>query len=136
MSRFRSHIIKKILGALIIVGCSGVFLNGYVGMNEVHATGDTQSITENNTPADTETGTSMTIREILNLFLKLIYLLLRPLLVVAGISLDNTLVYASVFHLDAPLWKFWNMMKNFANFALGFMVLFAIIKSVLSGSGE
>jgi hypothetical protein len=63
------------------------------------------------------------------MLLKIIYLLLWPLLVVAGLSLDNTMVYASVFHLDAPLWKFWNMMKNFANFTLGFMVLFAIIKN-------
>lgn len=54
----------------------------------------------------------------LNIILKLIYVLLWPLLVVAGISLDNTLVYASIFHLDAPLRKFWNMMKNFANFTL------------------
>jgi len=63
------------------------------------------------------------------MLLKIIYLLLWPLLVVAGLSLDNTMVYASIFHLDAPLWKFWNMMKNFANFTLGFMVLFAIIKN-------
>ncbi|MEI6774960.1 MAG: hypothetical protein WCL18_09690 [bacterium] len=60
----------------------------------------------------------MSIRQILNMVLKLIYLLLWPLLVVAGLALDNTLVYASIFHLDAPLWKFWNMMKNFANFTL------------------
>jgi hypothetical protein len=50
--------------------------------------------------------------------LKVMYLLLWPLLVIAGLALDNTLVYASIFHLDAPLWKFWNMMKNFANFTL------------------
>ena len=60
----------------------------------------------------------MGLRQILDMVLKIIYLLLRPLLVVAGLALDNTLVYASVFHLDAPLWKFWNMMKNFANFTL------------------
>jgi hypothetical protein len=60
----------------------------------------------------------MSIWQILNIFLKVIYLLLRPLLVIAGLALDNTLVYASVFHLDAPLRQFRNMMKNFANFAL------------------
>ena len=61
---------------------------------------------------------TMSMREILNMVLKIIYLVLRPLLVIAGLALDNTLVYASVFHMDAPLWKFRNMMKNFANFAL------------------
>lgn len=78
----------------------------------------------------------MGLREILNMVLKIVYLLLRPLLVVAGLSLDNTMVYASVFHLDAPLWKFWNMMKNFANFTLGFMVLFAIIKNFFVQKNE
>ena len=78
----------------------------------------------------------MWLWQILNLILKIIYLLLWPLLVVAGIALDNTLVYASVFHLDAPLWKFRNMMKNFANFALWFMVLFAIIKNLFMAKDE
>jgi len=65
---------------------------------------------------------------LLNGFLKIIYIILWPLLAIAGASLDNSLVYGSVFHLDAPLWKFWNIMKNFANFALWFLVLFEIIK--------
>jgi len=114
MSRLRSHIVKKVLGVLIIVGCSGIFLNGYVGVNEVHA----QEIDTESTSTDTGINDAMGLREILNVVLKLIYLLLRPLLVVAGLSLDNTLVYASIFHLDAPLRKFRNMMKNFANFTL------------------
>jgi hypothetical protein len=78
----------------------------------------------------------MGLWQIMDMILKLIYLLLWPLLVLAGLALDNTLVYASIFHLDAPLWKFWNMMKNFANFALGFMVLFAIIKNLFMPKDE
>ncbi len=77
---------------------------------------------------------TMGLWQIFDMILKIIYLLLRPLLVVAGLALDNTLVYASIFHLDAPLWKFWNMMKNFANFTLWFMVLFAIIKSIITNT--
>ena len=50
--------------------------------------------------------------------LKIIYIILWPLLFVCGLALDNSLVYGSIFNLDVPLWKFWNMMKNFANFAL------------------
>lgn len=128
--------IKKILWVFLIIGLSGIFLNGYVGMSEVHATGE---MAIENTSGNTSTNgqnidTSMW--QILNIVLKIIYLLLWPLLVIAWLALDNTLVYASVFHLDAPLWQFWNMMKNFANFALWFMVLFAIIKSIFSNSWE
>jgi hypothetical protein len=47
-----------------------------------------------------------------------IYALLWPVLFVAGIALDNRLVYGSFLHLDASLWTLWNIMKNFANFAL------------------
>ncbi|HKL43769.1 MAG TPA: hypothetical protein VJ892_00655 [Candidatus Absconditabacterales bacterium] len=57
----------------------------------------------------------------------------------AGKLMTNDLVYGSFLHLDASLWTLWNIIKNFANFALGFMVLFAIVKSIFSinsGSGE
>ncbi len=120
--------------------CTGVFFNGYVGVAEpVHADPNTTAgaIDDPSKKDDTAKAPStMALRETLNLVLKLIYLLLWPLLIVAGIALDNTLVYASVFHLDAPLWKFWNMMKNFANFALWFMVLFAIIKNLFMPKDE
>jgi hypothetical protein len=73
-----------------------------------------------NTDTNTDTGSldQMGLVDIFDLILKGIYILLWPLLGVAGWSLDNTLVYGSVFHMDAPLWKFRNMLKNFANFAL------------------
>ncbi len=134
MKLFTSRLVKRILWVLVIIWCSGIFLNGHVGVSEpVHAqwtinTWASGSVTQ---PTD-----SMSIWQILNIFLKVIYLLLRPLLVIAGLALDNTLVYASVFHLDAPLRQFRNMMKNFANFALWFMVLYAIIKSIFSNSWE
>lgn len=130
MRIFKSSLTKKILGILLIVWCSGVFLNGYVGMAEpVHAqTTGTDQWVQDNSNVNSGGFSSMGLWETLNLILKLIYLLLRPLLVVAGLSLDNTLVYGSIFHLDVPLRKFRNMIKNFANFTLGFMVLFAIIK--------
>jgi len=85
-----------------------------VGVGE-QAHAQTQITTTNPTSSSLST---MNLWQILNMILKIIYLLLWPLLVVAGLALDNTLVYASLFHLDAPLWKFWNMIKNFANFTL------------------
>ncbi|MFA6255892.1 MAG: hypothetical protein WC606_01790 [Candidatus Absconditabacterales bacterium] len=137
MRIFKSSIVKKILGIIVVMGCSGIFLNGYVGVGEVQAQAGTITVgtigTSDTSGSSTDT---MGLWQIMDMILKLIYLLLWPLLVLAGLALDNTLVYASIFHLDAPLWKFWNMMKNFANFALGFMVLFAIIKNLFMPKDE
>lgn len=148
MKRLRSKIIKRILWFVLIVWCSGIFLNWYVGTDwstsisvgeQVHAQtlwwAWWWAVTATDSATTAKGGMeNMSLWQILNLILKVIYLLLWPLLVVAGLALDNTLVYASIFHLDAPLWKFWNMMKNFANFTLWFMVLYAIIKSILTNS--
>lgn len=50
----------------------------------------------------------------------------------AGKLMTNDLLYWSFFHLDASLWTLWNIIKNFANFALWFIVLFAILKNIIS----
>jgi hypothetical protein len=50
----------------------------------------------------------------------------------AGKLMTNDILYWSFLHLDASLWTLWNIMKNFANFALWFFVLFAIVKNVVS----
>ncbi len=54
----------------------------------------------------------------LEVILKIIYLLLWPFLALAGLALDNGMVYGSYFQLDSALFTFWNIVKNFANFAL------------------
>jgi len=59
----------------------------------------------------------------------------------AGKMMTNDLVYGTVLHLDATLWKLWNIVKNFSNFALWFFVLYAIAKNIFtwafeSSSGE
>ncbi len=64
--------------------------------------------------------------------LKWIYVLLRPLLYICGIALDNSLVYGSWLHLDASLWTLWNIMKNIANFALWVLVLISIVVNLFS----
>ncbi len=45
------------------------------------------------------------------------------------------MVYGSLFGLDAPLFLIWNIIKNIANFILGFMVLFEILKNFFT-TGE
>jgi hypothetical protein len=63
-----------------------------------------------------------------SLVLDVIYVILWPLLIIAGWALDNTLVLGEVFHLDRALWQFWVIVRNLANFALGFIVIWMIAK--------
>jgi len=73
------------------------------------------------TPSSTPTSTTETkedFAEILEIILKVIYLLLWPFLALAGLALDNGMVYGSYFQLDSALFTFWNIVKNFSNFAL------------------
>lgn len=69
---------------------------------------------------------------LLQAWLKFLYLVLRPLLVLAGTAMDNSLVYGEFFDLDRPLWQLRNMSKNFANFALWFFVLYQILQFIFS----
>lgn len=68
----------------------------------------------------------------LEAFLKVIYVLLWPLLWIAGIAMDNSLVYGEYFWLDNALFKFWSIMKNFANFALWFLFVRSIVSYVIN----
>ena len=122
---------KKIVGFLAIFALSGIFFQTNVGTSEVHA----QSTVQTNTSTTPTSVSTMWLVDILDLILKVVYILLWPLLVVAGWAMDNTLVYGSIFNLDVPLWKFRNILKNFANFTLWFLVLFAILKSIFTNSG-
>ncbi len=65
--------------------------------------------------------------------LKLIYLIMRPLLVVAWMAMDNTFVYWEFLHLDSPLIQMRNMSKNFANFALLIFILAEIFQWISGG---
>ena len=65
-------------------------------------------------------------------FLKVIYVLLWPLLWIAWLAMDNSLVYGEIFGLDTALFKFWSIMKNFANFALGFLFVWSIVSYVIN----
>lgn len=52
--------------------------------------------------------------------------------VLAGKLMTNTFVYGSILNLDVYLRQLRNIMKNFANFALWFMFLVGILKSIFS----
>ncbi len=49
----------------------------------------------------------------------------------AGKLMTNDLVYGTFLNLDSSLWNLWNIMKNFANFTLWFILLFSIVKNLI-----
>ncbi len=125
------RIIKKTIGYIIAIALWVCVFNPTNTINEIYA---------QTTPATQDDGSQKANIEeawkdawdFLDLVLKLVYVVVWPMIFLAGIAMDNTMVYGSVFHMDAPLWDFWNMTKNFANFGLAFIVLFAILKWVIS----
>ncbi len=50
----------------------------------------------------------------------------------AGTFLTNNWVYGEILWIDALMWKYWNVMKNIANFGLGFYFVYAIFKWLIS----
>lgn len=66
----------------------------------------------------------------LQLFVRVIYLLMRPLLAVAWATMDNNMVFGRAFFLETTLRNMRQIMRNFANFALWWLFLFAILRNV------
>lgn len=66
----------------------------------------------------------------------MIYVLLWPLIALAGLLLDNQLIYGSFMQLDVSLWSIWQIVRNFANYALGFVFLIGILMYNLSPKGN
>jgi len=46
--------------------------------------------------------------------------------------MTNDVVYGGFLHLDSTLWTLWNVVKNFANFLLWFLVLYSVLRNLLS----
>ena len=66
--------------------------------------------------------------EVLEMVLRILFLVTTPLLALAALALDNSLIYGSVFYLDVSLWQFWQIMRNFANFALWWIFVWKILE--------
>lgn len=71
--------------------------------------------------------------ELLSFIKTAIYVLLYPLLFLAGKLVDNSFVYWEIFWFDAVLWKLWNFVRNLANFWLGFIFVYKIFKYLIDG---
>lgn len=92
------------------------------------ASEDKWSNSENSEQWSTENNQSeKNFVEFLETVNKTMYIALWPLLAVAGASMNNDLVYGKVFHLDTALWWFWQMMRNFCNYAIWFIFIATIL---------
>ena len=99
--------------------------------------GNIASATNNNVTkeADLQAENLIEMNTLLEVLSNIAYIIVRPLVSLAGIAMDNQMVYGSFMFLDAPLRKLRNLVKNLANFALGFLFLAWILWYVLSPWG-
>ena len=121
---FTKKIAKKILMIAVIFWLWGAV---FFVWNQCFAEGDTTTETQ----SETEKSFNK-FNEISEQIIHLCYMLLWPVIRVCGILLDNTMIYGTWLHLDISLWTLWNVMKNFANYLLWFMVIFSILKNLFT----
>ncbi len=60
------------------------------------------------------------------------FALLWPLVALAGLAMDNTLIYGSFMWLDVSLWNIWQIVRSFANYTLWFLLLIWVLRYNLS----
>lgn len=95
--------------------------------------GTAQATGDDLKPWDTESakkGVDVDFVQLLQSVLKVAYMGLWPFLWIAGIAMDNSLVYGEVFGLDKALWQFWQIARNFANFIIWFIFLRQVLKYI------
>ncbi|GHV25391.1 hypothetical protein FACS1894176_03760 [Bacteroidia bacterium] len=118
---------KRGLYALLVLFMGNLFLFGNIGEGQsAWAQGNTP--TQSTQQRLTEKLTDRTVYAAT--FNKILYILIRPLLVVAGWAMDNGMIYGEFFGFDSALWTIWNLTKNIANFALGFLFLYVLFKNL------
>lgn len=74
--------------------------------------------------------------EVAERWLKMLYLILRPMLAVAAAAMDNSLVYGWAFHLTPMLFKFWQIIRTFANFTIGLYFVWSIVAAFFGNKLE
>lgn len=129
-------IIKFLLAGVVALGAIFVPLKDIPHAEPVHTSSVVYAATAGTgssvSTASSSIDSKKEFAEILEIILKLIYLLMWPLIALAGLALDNGMVYGTYFQLDAALFTFRNIVKNFANFALGFLFLRSILKYIFN----
>ena len=124
LNAFKKTFLK---GVLLLMLSSLVF----VDIPAFATTAASSQSTEIKTQVETENELISEAMATLSFLSQWAYLLFRPLVALAGLAMDNNLVYGSYLNLDAPLWKVWTIVKNLANFVLGFIFLYEILYYVI-----
>lgn len=70
------------------------------------------------------------LANVLDQILSFLYLIMRPLLYVAGLAMDNSLIYGEWLGLTWLLYQFWTIMRSLANFVIVFLLVWTIGKQM------
>ena len=119
---------KNILKGFLLVGASFLVFPHIPALATADGYSSSQEI---KTQADTENELISETMASFRFLSQWAYLLLWPLVALAGLAMDNNLVYGAYLNLDAPLWKVWTIVKNLANFVLAFIFLYEILYYVI-----
>ena len=125
---------RLIYGALaLFIGQICFFNFGWNGMqNKVFAQNNNSQTTQNaNAIAQEKIVKSF---ENLSFIKKVVYVLIHPMLIVAGKLVDNSFVYWGAFGFDAVLWRLRNIMRNLANYTLWFIFIYKIFEYLIKKS--
>ncbi len=132
--QFRQWILKHrkrlIYGALALFIGQICFLNIWWIQNQVFAqnSSDRESATQ-------KSSFEKIVNERVSLydfFKKTAYTLVYPMMFLAGKLVDNSLIYWEMFKFDIVLWKLWNVIKNFANYGLGFLFIYYLFRYLIT----
>lgn len=122
---------SKLISGLILAGGS-IFLLAPLQVDaQINPAIATSTAGSAQTP-DSASQTEINFANTLEMILRALYLIMWPLLAIAGASLDNSLIYGEIFKLDVSLRQFWQIMRSFANFALGFAFVGSILWSLFT----
>lgn len=126
------HSIRKIIGK-VLVFIIALFLLSPTGKTFATNAGSAPvAQTQTKTQEERQTEQMISRNGVMEVLSQGAYLLIWPLVALAGLAMDNGLVYGSFLNLDAPLWKVWTIVKNISNFLLGFVFLAGILIYSLS----
>lgn len=130
------NMIKKSLIKGILAIMSVFLLFSFVGITYASSTATAQTSANATatakTPEQQQTDQLIERNETFSLLSKIGYFLLWPFVALAGLAMDNNLVYGSYLNLDAPLRKVRTIVRNMANIVLAFIFLWGILQYALS----
>lgn len=72
----------------------------------------------------------------LEIVIEIANILIYPVLILVWKLVDNSLVYWKFFSFDAVLWQLWIIVRNLANYTLGFIFIYKIFRYLINNSKE